>query len=647
MMDAVKLQSAILLGAVCITAGVAVAEQNENVIPRTEMPDKVYRILREAVDKFQPADGSRQDWRERNLKALENLRSIPWPNFSKLERVRLYDAKSPTQFLNAWRLAGEGRELVLLSPDFTERKISRGIFSKVEASDYADELPKLIKFLKERDPGSKRPWDFTFVQDFGAGGLPFYGGVFLLHHAYAAAFLGKNEEAKAIINEALNQRGLSFEHVYNEGAWQSFFKGTQMLENGDLRKDVLEQWESTLTFYGKSEYREQLLDYVQMLKEQVEEDKKLGTGVVNELGALSEKERIAYCIARFPDVHGFQMSQPGHCMTISFFPDSTSKDTLISDTVVKIGRSAVPALIEHLGDKRLTRSIGFRRNFDPNRTVLRVQDVAVQCIEKIVDIRFYHPSTSSSYLSNEKPEVREKVIADLKAWWKENSDKSPLQGYQARLEQGRLYERVDVLVKIEGIDKKAVDSIAILKKWAVGADDEDQAKIALELGKRGDLSFLPAMREMAKATEKEIPYECVSFLLKYGSTDDYRFLREATLKDIEAGGSLGTSRIFGSVVAEIENSKNPLAAPILVDLLDRREITGSRWISDGRGGVGFSCADSCMGALIRLIEHDEGYGPGDPQEKRFVTIDRWILWWKREGKEAYFKKYPEVRKVSP
>jgi hypothetical protein len=56
----------------------------------------------------------------------------------------------------------------------------------------------------------------------------------------------------------------------------------------------------------------------------------------------------------------------------------------------------------------------------------------------------------------------------------------------------------------------------------------------------------------------------------------------------------------------------------------------------------FSAADTCIGALIQLTGHDEGYKPGDPAESRFAAIDRWAAWWEKEGKAEYIKKHPEV-----
>jgi len=604
------------------------------------MPEEAYRILLEAVEAFPKGDLRQTDWLERNTTALGYMRKLPWPDLRQAKLARLHSRKEPDKYTTAWYVPSGDDAMTVLLPNFTEAQIAKDKVIRIEPRDFAKELAALVEYLDKRDPEARRPWDFTFIQDFGAAGLPHHGGVFLLHNAYAAAYFGRSKEATRLVHEAIRQRGLCFEHAYNEAAWQSFAQGIAMLESGTPRSDVLNHWKETLRVFGQSRYRDQLTDLTSLLAKQVVEDQKLTGSDVEDPERLPLPQRIDYYIARLPDVHGAQSFQPGHCRTYGM-----GEGTKVSDALIKIGRPAVPKLIEHLDDRRLTRSIGFWRNFAPSRVVLRVQDAAVQCIEQIVDVRFYHSSGTSSYLSNEKEEKRRAVVEDIKEWWTMNGSKTPLEGYLARLDHGNIYDRLTVLKKIESIDKTAVDSIATLKRWAAGRDYRQVPKVAEALARRGDLSLLPAMREMARDRVREVPSECIWFLLKYGNTEDYRMLREATQADIRRGATLGSSRVFASVKAGIENSKNLLAVPILVDLLDRREITGSRWISQEQGSMGFSCADTCIGALIRLVGHDPGYQRGDPVEERYAAIDRWETWWQREGKAAFLDKHPKVRKV--
>ena len=631
-----RAQFVLLLLMVWTGAYAAEDEKGEPAIPRIPMPQQVYELLGDAIHCYDWKKHGREEYQKENLAALGHLRTVPWPDFGKLEWIHVCRSGDKERRLRFWHLPVKGDSLVLLLPNFTERRVPRGAFSEIEVADYAVDLSELVKYVQGRDPEKKRPWDFTFIRDRGTSGLPYYGGVFLLHHAYAAAYLGRSDEAKGLVHEAFRQRRLSLKSTYNEGAWQSFWRGIKLLEQGSPRAIVLAQWQETLRIYGHSRYRQQLLDLVGQLKAQVQQDGALRATEVDEPDRLPQDERIAYYLGRFPDVRGQQFCQPGQCQVLRM-----GERTKFSDAIIKIGRPAVPALIEHLSDRRVTRSIGYRRHFDSSRTVLRVQDVAVACIQKILDIPFYRRSSSSAYLSNERPGRRQKVVAEIRAWWGQFGHKSPLEGHLGRLTPGDFA----TLRKIEAISREAIDSVAALKRWAAELDASHLPAVAEALAKRGDLSLLPAVREMMRDKGGSNSSGCVRLMLRYGSSEDYRFLRDAAQKEIAAGAERNSPSICGAVSGSAESSENPLVVPILVDLLCMRRITGSRGIRGGRDSIGFSRADTCMEALIRLTGHDEGYRPERPKEERYAAIHRWIVWWEKEGKVEYVRNHPEVTGV--
>lgn len=609
---------------------------------RDGLPEKVAETLRRAIESFPDqrlqGGGKPAEAQQRNVAALEQLRKQPWPELDRLQLVRLVPIDQPGVTATAWQLPAEGDELVLLRPNFTEVRVPAKLYAKVERIEYARELTRLIDYLKQRKPDDRRPWDFTFIDDFGADGLPHRGGVYLVHQAYVAAYFGHTAEAEQLVHFALQQRQHGFEQTYHELAWQSFLGGIELLERGDPREKVLAHWTTTLRRFDASPYTVPLKDLTEQLAIQVREDVRLAAEPAVKPDDLPVDKQVDYYMARLPDVRGQQWSQPGHCQTLGF-----GERTVASDALVKIGVPAVPALIGRLEDRRVTRSIGFWRNFSPSREVLRVQDVAVECIAAIVAVRFYEPSSTSSYLSNEKPEVRERVINDIQTWWKQHGRQTPLEWQLSRLEQGRLHARLETLSKIEKLDKTAVDAVAVLKRWATAADYRDVPRLAEALARRGDLSLLPTVRQTVRDPARDVPSEAVWYLIRHGDIDDFRFLREAARKEINSGADLGTTKIWGAVYSGVESSDRPLAVPLLVDLLDRREITGSRYVANAEpGSDGFCVADSCLGKLIELTGHNEGYRPGARVDQRFAAIDRWLAWWNKEGRAAYLKQHPEI-----
>jgi len=427
----------------------------------------------------------------------------------------------------------------------------------------------------------------------------------------------------------------------NRAAWESFSAGIALLEKGAPRSDVLAQWETTMKEYPRSEYRHQLLSYTTILRAQIEQESTI-PAEGEQPGKLSPTQQVAYYIAHFPDVHGQQMGQPGICSVFS-----NGDDTKASDAVVKIGRPAVPQLIKALDDRRLTRSIGYWRNFDPHRTVLRVQDVALQCIQAILNMRFL-PS-DLSYLSTAQPQLHSNITADIETWWKQNGQKTPLQGYLARLRQfekakAPVWQRVEMLEKIESLDKTAVNSTAFLQSWAieVKGNRDYLPVIAKKLALRGDKSWVPAMQRIVGENERYIPDEAIWCVVKLGNAEDYRLLRQRVRSDIKAGKSMGTSAYLVPVIKALSGTDNTLAVPLLVEIVQHRQSIGGR-DDPGKGYVPeFGSHTASMLDLIRLTSHSAGFDAHASQTARFAAIDSWLAWWNQQGRVAYLKKHPEA-----
>ena len=100
--------------------------------------------------------------------------------------------------------------------------------------------------------------------------------------------------------------------------------------------------------------------------------------------------RIAYWVARIPEINGFQMSQPG---APSIWQernpplDGMYKPNLpfASDELRRIGRAAIPLLVEMVDDATPTRTIGYWRDYDSSRYWITAGQAAEQIIRKICD----------------------------------------------------------------------------------------------------------------------------------------------------------------------------------------------------------------------------------------------------------------------
>jgi hypothetical protein len=601
-------------------------------VPRTLISEAPYHLLRSAIDDHRfRGDSALADSRA----GLDKLRKVYWPDFTKLQLVKVTAPDPKEGFCIAWRVPAPGPGLTILYPDLTTGLVPPSTIGKIESSNFADYSAALLKPAAGLDTGSRM---IQFTQ-FSGGPMPFYPGSFLVTCAFAAAQIGRDADARALLHAALDEREEAVQWTYEEFAWQRFFLGIRMLDSGEPRGHVLAIWIDALKQFPGTRYDEQFHDYVTELQRQIPQEKAVAANPPVDPKTLPADRQIDFYIARLPDVHGEQFGQPGMCQTVGF-----GEGTRISNALVAIGRPALPALIEHLSDTRLTRSIGFHRDFEPDRTVLRCMDAAIECIDQITGIQFYHQTRTGSYLSTEKPAYRSAVINDIQTWWAQNKDKTPVQGLVARLDKGRVYDRTDILARIEKADPKAVDSIGLLKQWAAGTTGDEQAFLATELARRKDFTLLPRIRQAVhNASGDGVLDTDVWYLLDYGTVEDYRFIRGKTLQDIHAGARLGSAGFMESACGAVYSATNPLYVPIAVDLLAEREMTGSRYMTGMKQAMPFSTADSAMATLVRMTGHDEAYHPGDEPAARYAAIDRWLEWWNKTGKAAYLTSHPEVK----
>ncbi|MCI0739170.1 MAG: hypothetical protein L0Y72_09010 [Gemmataceae bacterium] len=204
-----------------------------------------------------------------------------------------------------------------------------------------------------------------------------------------------------------------------------------------------------------------------------------------------------------------------------------------------------------------------------------------------------------------------------------------------------MWRRFELLEKIEKLDPKAVDAVGLLKKWTPAADWQSVPALAEQLARRGDLSLAPSVRRIVAAWDRSIPNEAIWFLMRRGGPEDYRLLHEAVRRDLTAQAESGSTRVLGSFAPNIGD--NPLAVPILVDLLELRKPTGSRF-KNGKT-QSFSTADTSMEALIGLTGHNEGYDADDEPVHRHAAMDAWTAWWRKTGQAQFLKNHPQAGKL--
>ena len=97
-----------------------------------------------------------------------------------------------------------------------------------------------------------------------------------------------------------------------------------------------------------------------------------------------------------------------------------------------------------------------------------------------------------------------------------------------------------------------------MKRWAkaIRRDDragqEQVAAIAEELTRRGDLTFLPEMRQMVRNMERAPPESAVWFVLNWGDAEDYHHVLVRSKQEIVAHAKLGDACVWGAAMGDLE-----------------------------------------------------------------------------------------------
>ncbi|MFT3883683.1 MAG: hypothetical protein QM703_29045 [Gemmatales bacterium] len=154
-----------------------------------------------------------------------------------------------------------------------------------------------------------------------------------------------------------------------------------------------------------------------VLEKMVAEDKQ-HVAPAKPWASLTKKEQAAELVFRLRDQHGEQWSQPGSCDIFSqdrMGEKNAPKSPALQ--LVELGYDAVPLLIEAIEDQRLSRSVGFWRDFTFSHHVLSVGDCAITILGRIAGKDFHDYSNNRREKTDAESKAESKRLALV--WWKE------------------------------------------------------------------------------------------------------------------------------------------------------------------------------------------------------------------------------------
>jgi hypothetical protein len=171
-----------------------------------------------------------------------------------------------------------------------------------------------------------------------------------------------------------------------------------------------------------------------------------------ELEKMSADKKVEYWIYHLRDLNVCQREWPGYCDVLSEFWDADAGNKPAGQ-LAKIGWDALPAVIEHIDDRRPTRSVAFARPWNiESFYLLRYGDACQQIFEEITGVEIYKVTSTVGYMIKDGTEAESKKKA--KEWWARFGGLGPEKYYTLLLSSGIPKEQKRGAAGLIGIGSK-------------------------------------------------------------------------------------------------------------------------------------------------------------------------------------------------
>ncbi|MBI5725765.1 MAG: HEAT repeat domain-containing protein [Planctomycetes bacterium] len=416
--------------------------------------------------------------------------------------------------------------------------------------------------------------------------------------------------------------------------WEVYRKAMLDFQDGRMsRWDFLETCKKLLADHPDSGYQAQWGDFISAIEREFAAGEPVF--VKKSVEERTKQEEIAYWVYKIHDLDCRQYWDPGYPMI--FAMDSAKPNP--ADHLVAIGPAAIPQLIDALTDNTPTRTIGWYRHWSSYYYILRRQDIALHCLERIVGFEFYEEPGTASYFHTEKPGNQASVLENVREWWKQSEGKS-----QAQMVRNQLVLRtknltlqsyydeihtLETLAMLEGPQAVVERALQLLAEDHYGLNSptvEVLEKIDPQSVVRG------VMQRFWANQSKGGDYET---LLRYG---DRKVYQEIARRFEQTGRMDPTSWCLDEQVQWAVKFGKNWAIPILARMLQEIEMSATRSSSDGKYRVPDYAVHEEMETLAKLTEKDFGYRRDADAESRKAAIIKARQWWESTGRDELKEK---------
>lgn len=293
------------------------------------------------------------------------------------------------------------------------------------------------------------------------------------------------------------------------------------------RSELLKRFRDLARRFPDSSHAARARETAEILERMVHEDEEHARRPPKAWDDMTLEEQVAELIFQLRDQNGRQMSQPGSCDIFAdprdwgeYGPFGRSPGAKLphggspASRLLALGFDAVPQLTEHVGDPRLTRSIGYHRHFYFSHHALSVGECARKIIEKITD--WHLP----------RDEQPAEIQRRARKWWNELQAKGERQllvettragSDQSPRQAKRLLERYPdaaLAALIAGANNTGNPRVRAELLEVAGRIEGDESTQFLRGQLQRDWDDLPVRVAAARALLAREPAEAVSALIR-------------------------------------------------------------------------------------------------------------------------------------
>jgi hypothetical protein len=337
--------------------------------------------------------------------------------------------------------------------------------------------------------------------------------------------------------------------------------------------------------------------------------------------------------------------------SLAHFADKNPGDPSI--LMIKQGREAIERLIPALNNRA---PIPAKNSFfvDGEYSTNRVCDLALRLIEHVSLCKFHFNASTGSAFHELKPEVRRQRIARIEEWWKENKNRTIIEGIRAQIPHAESHEKLEMVKNLirqaENENSKADKEFGLemMRRWLPSDNDAYTANALAEFGDFSAVDvFYKTLNDSLNVRGRYWQREAnaVFYLTKYGKRREWELLLKIAEKEIEQGKDAGQAGVWPALVNCHDVTKTPYTIPGLGLALAQTKQTGSRYINEIVGAQNFSYADKATQSLQELTKFDFGYRVDGSEQERMTAIKKAQQWWADEGKAKYTFEYIEREMV--